>query len=61
MQFGENVVKYCFEGNVLAGDFPKNKLKLVAAWAEIHKEDLQALWKLMQSSGDYYKIKGLDA
>ena len=49
-----------FEGNILAGSFPPNKLKLVAAWAEIHKEELNALWNVMQTSDEYFKIKGLD-
>lgn len=49
-----------FDGNILAGDFPPNKLKLAAAWAEIHKEELCALWDLMQTSDDFFKIKGLD-
>ena len=29
------------EGNVIEGDFPNQKLKLLAAWIEIHKEDLE--------------------
>ena len=29
-------------GGLLAGDFPKDKLKLVSAWIEIHKEELMA-------------------
>ena len=49
-----------FEGNILAGDFPPNKLKLVSAWAEIHKEELQSLWDVMQTSNEYFKIKGLN-
>ncbi|MDE6067968.1 MAG: DUF4160 domain-containing protein [Treponemataceae bacterium] len=49
-----------FDGNILAGDFPPNKLKLVSAWTEIHKEELAALWELMQTSDDYLRIKGLD-
>ena len=30
------------DGNVLAGKLPANKHKLVAAWIEIHKDDLLA-------------------
>ncbi len=29
-------------GEVLAGNLPKAKMKLVQAWLEIHKEDLLA-------------------
>lgn len=34
------------EGDVLKGEMPKNKLKLIKAWVEIHQEDLMADWKL---------------
>lgn len=59
-KFGEYEASIDFEGNVLAGEFPPNKLKLVSAWAEIHKEELNALWDVMQTSDEYFKIKGLD-
>ncbi|MCI5892675.1 MAG: DUF4160 domain-containing protein [Clostridiales bacterium] len=48
-----------FEGNILEGDFPKNKLKLLLAWIEIHKEDLSANWKLLSSGDGYFKIEPL--
>ena len=59
-KFSEYEASIDFEGNVLAGEFPPNKLKLVAAWAEIHKEELNALWDVMQTGDEYFKIKGLD-
>ena len=31
-------------GNLLNGDFPVSKLKLVQAWAEIHKDELLTMW-----------------
>jgi len=34
------------DGEVLEGEFKSNKLKLVQAWIEIHKEDLMADWEL---------------
>ena len=49
-----------FDGNVLAGDFPKKQLKYVAAWAELHKEELAALWELMQTEEQFFKIRGLE-
>lgn len=32
-------------GDILAGEFPASKLKLVRAWIEIHKEELAANWR----------------
>jgi hypothetical protein len=33
-------------GELLDGDIPGGKLKLVQAWIEIHREDLMADWEL---------------
>ncbi len=48
------------DGNIIVGDFPKKQIRLVVAWVEIHKEELVALWEVMQSDEDYFKIKGLE-
>ena len=42
-------------GTILNGDLPISKLKLVAAWAEIHKEELLQRW----NSKDFHKIEPL--
>ncbi|MDX2189132.1 MAG: DUF4160 domain-containing protein [Bacteroidota bacterium] len=42
-------------GNILNGDFPISKLKLVSAWAEIHKEELLK----MRYSKHFIKLKPL--
>ena len=46
-------------GKLLAGDFPKDKLKLVAAWIEIHKDELMADWKLAVEGQQVFKIEAL--
>lgn len=48
------------DGEILEGDFPNNKLKLVQAWIEIHKDDLMADWKLALEGKGIFKIKGLE-
>lgn len=48
------------DGNIIEGNFPKSKLKLLLAWIEIHKEDLYANWTLLSSGENYFKIKPLD-
>ena len=50
---------FTFDGEVLEGSIPKKKQKLVAAWAEIHKEDLEANWKLLSEGREYFKIDPL--
>ena len=42
-------------GTILNGDLPISKLKLVAAQAEIHKEELLQMW----NSKDFHKIEPL--
>lgn len=47
------------DGDLIAGDIPKNKLKLVEAWVEIHKEELMANWKLASNGENIFKIDPL--
>lgn len=47
------------EGNVIEGSLPNNKLKLLIAWIEIHKEDLYANWTLLIKGDGYFKIEPL--
>ena len=51
---------YSLDGKCLAGKLPQKQTKLVLAWTEIHKEELKALWELMQETGEYFRIKGLE-
>lgn len=48
------------DGQILAGSLPPSKNKLVVAWIEIHKEDLQADWELAVNGKKPFPIKGLD-
>ena len=55
---GQEVV-VTFDGEVLEGSIPSTKLKLAVAWAEIHKEDLEANWKLLSYGLECFKIEPL--
>ncbi len=46
-------------GKVLGGSLPKRQMKLVAAWAELHKEELLANWRLAMSGETTFKIEPL--
>ncbi len=48
-----------FNGNIIEGAIPGNKMKLIQAWIEIHKEDLEANWKLLSEGREYFKIEPL--
>ena len=41
-----NAVFAIDDGRILDGDFPPKKARLVQAWIEIHREDLDADWDL---------------
>lgn len=47
------------EGEILEGKIPKNKLKLLEAWVEIHREDLDANWKLLSEGEQFFRIDPL--
>jgi hypothetical protein len=46
-------------GDVLAGGLPPDKMKLVAAWMEIHREELLADWALAAKGETIFAIEPL--
>lgn len=47
------------EGELLEGNLKSNKLKLVLAWIEIHRDDLMADWELAIHGENVFKIDPL--
>ena len=60
VKYAEHNASFDLEGNLLAGEFPIKQKKYVVAWADIHKDELSALWEIMQNEDQYFKIKGLE-
>ena len=56
---GYSVVLSIPDGDILAGDFPSKKLKIVRAWLEIHQEDLMADWELAVNGKTIFTIEPL--
>lgn len=54
--YGDNVAKLNFEGKIIEGKFPTKQLKLVQAWIELHKKELEANWELSKNSEKPFKI-----
>ena len=51
----------CFtDGEILQGDLPRAKMKLVQAWLEIHREDPVADWNLAVQGLPPQRIKPLE-
>ena len=58
-EYQDNEVVVSLNGEVLEGNIPKNKLKLLLAWIEIHQEELKANWKLLSEGKEYFRIDPL--
>ena len=58
-QYQEHEAAISFDGIILEGSIPNNKLKLVLAWAEIHREDLEANWMLLSDGREFFRIDPL--
>ena len=50
-EYSGEEVAVALDGTVIEGSFPKNKLKLLDAWMEIHREDLEANRSLLSNGG----------
>ena len=55
---GQEIV-VALDGTVLEGAIPKNKMKLLDAWLEIHREALEANCKLLSNGERYFRIDPL--
>jgi hypothetical protein len=56
---GQRSVFNILNGEVLAGELPSGKARLVMAWIEIHREELLADWELAVNGEDVFKIEPL--
>ena len=56
---GEEAVITIPDGEVLEESIPRNKLKLVQAWLEIHRDELMRNWELAISGEQVEKIEPL--
>jgi hypothetical protein len=56
---GEEAVIGIPDGEIIEGNIPKNKLRLVQAWIEIHKDELLADWELAIDGENIFRIDPL--
>lgn len=57
--YGDDEACYDFNGQVIDGKLPNKQERLVLAWIEIHKEELEANWKLARDGEQIFKIEPL--
>jgi len=59
-KYQENeVIVSILDGSILEGVLPQNKMKLLMAWIELHKDELAADWDLAVNGEQPYKIDPL--
>ncbi|MFI3140830.1 MAG: DUF4160 domain-containing protein [Clostridia bacterium] len=58
-KYNEFEAVYDFQGNLIEGNLPKNKAKLVEAWCTIHEDELNAAWIAWNQDGEILKVEGL--
>jgi len=56
---GKRAVFSIQTGEGLAGELPPGKARLVQAWIEIHREELEADWALATNGEEVFKIEPL--
>ena len=47
------------DGTVIEGSIPRGKMKLLEAWMEIHREELEANWTLLSNGEQFFRIDPL--
>ena len=48
-----------FDGEILEGELPRNKMQLLLAWIEIHRDELMANWALISEGEQVFRIEPL--
>ena len=47
------------DAEMIAGDLPKKKMRIVQAWISIHQDELIADWELASTGKEIFKIEPL--
>ena len=55
---GEEVV-VSLDGNVLEGDLPSKKLRMLLVWMDMRQKELQENWELLAAGEKYNKVEPL--
>ena len=58
-EYAEYECSFDFKGNLLRGKMPTKQRKMIEVWIALHKEELEALWKVMITHNEFFKIDPL--
>jgi hypothetical protein len=56
---GQEAVIGIDDGEIIEGEIKKNKLRLVQAWIELHRDELKADWELAIKGENVFRIDPL--
>lgn len=59
-EYSGQEVAVSLDGTVLEGSIPRNKMRLLLAWIEIHREELEANWSLLGRGERCFRIDPLE-
>ena len=59
VEYSGDEIVVALDGTIIEGKIPKNKLKLLEAWMEIHREELEANWTLLSNGEQFFRIDPL--
>ena len=57
--YGDYRAVFDFDGNIIKGEFPPKKARMLAVWAEMRREDLEIDWELAKNNQIPKKIEPL--
>lgn len=59
VEYSDDEMVIALDGTVLEGEIPRGKMKLLEAWMEIHREELDANWTLLSNGEQFFRIDPL--
>lgn len=57
--YQEEEAVFSLDAHIIEGSICNSKRKLIEAWVELHKEELEANWKLLSEGQKFFKIEPL--
>ena len=58
-RYQEYNVSMDLDGNIIQGSIPRKQLRLIQAWIEYRKDEIEANWDLARSGEALYRINPL--
>ena len=57
--YNNEMARFNLEGEIIEGELPKKQIKLIQAWIELHRQELEADWELSKNCEKPFKISPL--